>query len=173
MAPLIRNLGTTEGSVHAPAEITPGKNPRTLWPLGCVGPRADLDIREKRKISCSSWDSNLGSSSPQPSRYKAIPLQVWTGLRVPGGWGSQISRQSAHGGSKVVSPTHRPLISVTGWVDLRATVRTEGLCQWNFPMTPSGIEPATFRLVQCLKQLRHSVTQGNEVKLLICLMMLL
>jgi len=59
-------------------------------------------------------------------------------LRVPGGWGSKISRQSAHEGSKVVSPTYWPplspgnifrvLISVRGWV--RVIVPPEGLCQW-------------------------------------------
>jgi hypothetical protein len=65
-------------------------------------------------------------------------------LRVPGGWGSHISRQSTHEGWKVFGPTHRPPLPpkkyswcsfLLGWINPWATVRPEGLCQWKIPVT--------------------------------------
>jgi len=36
---------------------------------------------------------------------RVIPVQAYYRSRIPGGWGSQISRWSAHEGGKAVSPT--------------------------------------------------------------------
>jgi hypothetical protein len=39
--------------------------------------------------------------------YKQSPYRPGQALRFPEVWGSQISRQLAHAGGKVVSPAHR------------------------------------------------------------------
>jgi len=56
---------------------------------------------------------------------KTILVHTWTGLSVPEGCGSLISRQSAHEGGKVDNPTHRPPLlpgNIPGTYSVRGSV---------------------------------------------------
>ena len=95
------------------------------------------------------------------SHYRPWGFQEVEAPRFQDNWQMKVVRLSAlRTGRLYPQEIFLVLISVRGWVDPRAIVRPEGLCQWKIPVTPWGMEPPTFRLVtQCLNQLRYRTPQ--------------
>ena len=103
------------GQRHAPAALYPQERSGTHCTGGWVGRRAGLDRCGKScpppgfdRRTVQPVASSYTTYATRPTKVKQSHYRPGQSLRVPDDWGSQISRQSAHEGGKVVSPTHRP-----------------------------------------------------------------
>jgi hypothetical protein len=88
-------------------------------------------------------------------KVKQSHYRSWQALRLPDFKTVSTWRWQACKPYAPAAFTHRKCswywFLLRGWVDPRAIVQLEGKYQWKFPMTPLGIDPATFQFVaRCL-----------------------
>jgi hypothetical protein len=106
------------------------------WPLAQLSWSAHIEVKVNKfsSVCCSYMFRSV--ISYMKMRVKQSCYKAGKAHRVPEGWGSQNSRQSAHEiGCQPYAPAiftpqelFLVLISVRGWVSPRAIVRPEGLC---------------------------------------------
>jgi len=118
------------------------------------------------QVLCKSKDQYRFSLPVFIGCGKAVPLQAWSGPE--GSWKLRFPyfMTTAQDGGKVVSLTNRPSLppgNSPGTHFCYRLRRPQGhsaigrnLHQWKIPMTPAGIEPATFRFVA--QHLSHCAT---------------
>ena len=105
------------------------------------------------------WQINVKQSHYRPWGFQNVEVP-----RLQDNWHMKVVRLSAVStGHLYPQEIFLVLISVRGCVTPGARVRREGLCQWIIPVTPSGIEPATFWVVaQWLNPLRRQQRAAHQ-----------